>query len=404
MRDAREHAVHVVRTLREAGHEAVFAGGCVRDMLLGGEPDDYDVATDAVPARVRELFGRKRTLAVGEAFGVIVVLGDRPSPDEPPVQVEVATFRADGEYADGRRPKDVRFSSAEEDAQRRDFTINGLFYDPLGDRVLDYVGGRADLEAGVVRAIGDADARLSEDKLRSLRAVRFATRFGFRLDAATAKAVRRNADGLRQVSRERVAQELAKMLRHPRRADAVAMMADLGLLPYAVPQAPEPAAAARSHLEALKEPSLAAALVALLRGVDAAGVRAACRGLKLSNRVCEEAAWLASNRGRLADWESTELADRKTLLANEHAGSLLELERAGGVDVSAATAYREAAGEGVLDPPPLVTGDDLIARGLKPSKRFKEILEAVRRRQLNEELAGRDAALAEVDRLVGYRG
>ena len=169
---ARAFAAEVVRRLREAGHEAYFAGGCVRDCLLGRVPADYDVATAATPDQVRHLFGRGRTLAIGAAFGVITVLGPRQAG-----QIEVATFRADQAYTDGRHPAGVTFCSAREDAQRRDFTINGLFLDPLNDEVHDFVGGRNDLAAGIVRAIGVPAMRFGEDHLRMLRAVRFTAFF-----------------------------------------------------------------------------------------------------------------------------------------------------------------------------------------------------------------------------------
>src|SRR3954469_10452800 len=163
---AREFAIDVVRRLREAGHQSLWAGGCVRDQLLGQMPKDYDVPTDAVPDRVREVFGRRRTLAIGASFGVITVLGP-----ERAGQIDVATFRRDAAYSDGRHPDAVSFSDAENDAQRRDFTINGLFFDPIAEQVIDYVGGQDDLQRHVIRAIGDPLARIAEDKLRMLRAV-----------------------------------------------------------------------------------------------------------------------------------------------------------------------------------------------------------------------------------------
>src|SRR4051812_6760839 len=204
----RADAAAVVRRLRGAGHVAYFAGGCVRDLLLGRDPKDYDVATDAPPDRVRGLF--RRTQAVGQAFGVILVYEGRS-------QVEVATFRSDGAYLDGRHPTGVRFTTAEEDAQRRDFTINGLFLDPLkdaplDDQVIDYVGGRADLRAGIVRAIGDPERRFGEDFLRLLRAPRFAARLGFTIEPNTAAAIRRHAAQLSRISPERVGEELRTML------------------------------------------------------------------------------------------------------------------------------------------------------------------------------------------------
>ena len=217
----------VVRVLREAGFDAYFAGGCVRDMLMGVESADYDVATSATPDQVGKLF--RHVLRVGAAFGVAVVIVKRK-------KVEVTTFRSDVSYTDGRRPDAVRFSTPQEDASRRDFTINGMFFDPLADRVIDYVGGQDDLRARVVRTIGLPDERFGEDYLRMLRAVRFATRFDFALDAATADAIRRHAAKITSISGERILDELTKMLLHPRAADALAMLADLRLAHYILPE------------------------------------------------------------------------------------------------------------------------------------------------------------------------
>ncbi len=178
---ARRFAVWIVQKLHDAGFEALWAGGCVRDELLGLVPHDYDVATNATPDEVRSCFGTRRTLAIGAAFGVVTVLGGREEG-----QIEVATFRCDAAYSDGRRPDSVSFSTAREDALRRDFTVNGMFYNPLTHEVIDYVGGRRDLEAGVVRAIGNPLERFAEDKLRMLRAARLASTFGFRVDPDTA--------------------------------------------------------------------------------------------------------------------------------------------------------------------------------------------------------------------------
>src|SRR5436190_8701533 len=198
-----EDAVEIVKRLRSAGHVAYLAGGCVRDLLLGLEPKDYDVATDAPPERVRKLFNN--TQAVGAAFGMILVrLGGS--------QIEVATFHADMEYEDGRRPVGVRFTSAEEDAKRRDFTINGLFLDPIDDRVIDYVGGQDDLSAKILRAIGEPNHRFEEDHLRLLRAVRFASRFGLIIHPTTADAIASHAPSLTRISPERVGEGLRLML------------------------------------------------------------------------------------------------------------------------------------------------------------------------------------------------
>jgi poly(A) polymerase len=191
----RDLALDVVRRLRAAGFEALWAGGCVRDQILGIPPKDYDVATSAEPEQVRDVFGRRKTLAIGQSFGVITVVGPRGSG-----QIDVATFRRDAAYSDGRHPDQVTFTTAEQDALRRDFTINGLFYDPIESRVIDYVGGQEDLREGIVRAIGDPRERIAEDKLRMLRAVRFAARFDFALDERTLTAVQEQAHELVIVS------------------------------------------------------------------------------------------------------------------------------------------------------------------------------------------------------------
>lgn len=224
----RELAIQVVRRLRDAGFVAYWAGGCVRDELLGLPPADYDVATSARPEQVRIVF--RHTVEVGLSFGVVEVLGPKP------LKIQVATFRSDGVYSDGRRPDSVEFGSAEKDAQRRDFTINGMFFDPLENRLIDYVGGQADLKSKTLRAIGDAGHRIAEDKLRMLRAVRMATRFELALDPATAAAIRAMASEITVVSAERIADELRKLLVHPRRADGLRLMDDLNLIKPILPE------------------------------------------------------------------------------------------------------------------------------------------------------------------------
>lgn len=225
---ARATAMSIVSRLRAAGHEAYFAGGCVRDELLGLQPTDYDIATNATPPQIKAIFSHSH--AVGEHFGVMLVHLDE-------CVVEVATFRADGSYSDSRRPDSVTFTTAEADAQRRDFTINALLLDPsntpgtegIRGRVIDYVGGLDDLHARIIRAVGDPDQRLNEDHLRALRAVRFTARLGFTLDPATADAITRHARDLRGVSRERIGEELRRMLAHPSRAAAVRLLQALKL-------------------------------------------------------------------------------------------------------------------------------------------------------------------------------
>ena len=228
----RKFALDVVRQLRQAGYEALWAGGCVRDELLGKTPNDYDVATSAKPEQVREVFGHRRTIPIGAAFGVITVQGP---PDAG--MIEVATFRQDANYSDGRHPDGVTFTNAEEDAKRRDFTINGLFYDPVAQRVIDYVGGENDLRAGIVRAIGNPHERIDEDKLRMLRAVRFTATFGFELDVATSESIRRHAPSITIVSAERIAAEMRRMLVHKSRSQAVTLLDAAGLLRIIMPEA-----------------------------------------------------------------------------------------------------------------------------------------------------------------------
>jgi tRNA nucleotidyltransferase/poly(A) polymerase len=226
-----DFAVLVVETLRKAGHTALLAGGCVRDFVMGRHPKDYDVATDARPEQVRQLFGPRRTLAVGQAFGVIVVLAPRRIG-----QIEVATFRKDLGYSDGRHPDGVAYSTAEEDARRRDFTINGLFLDPTSGRITDYVGGLADIEHRIVRAIGDADARFGEDKLRMLRAVRFATTLGFAISPDTLAAIQTQAASITCVSHERIGWEMRRMWTHPTRSESLRLLHHSGLLYVLIPE------------------------------------------------------------------------------------------------------------------------------------------------------------------------
>jgi len=228
----REFAVEVVRQLREHGFEAYWAGGCVRDQLLGRAPYDYDVATSAHPEEIRRVFKHRKTLAVGAAFGVMTVLGTRGAG-----QIEVATFRQDVGYSDGRHPDRIAFSSPEQDAQRRDFTINGMFYDPLENRIIDFVGGEADLKNRIVRAIGDARQRIAEDKLRMLRAVRFASIFDFRLEANTRDAICDMAPQVTVVSAERIADEMRIVLVHPARIRAIELLKTSGLLQAILPDA-----------------------------------------------------------------------------------------------------------------------------------------------------------------------
>ena len=227
----RHFALDVVRQLRTAGFEAYWAGGCVRDELLGRKPKDYDVATNATPPEIRALFGHQRTLPLGVVFGVITVLGPRLAG-----MIEVATFRQDAEYSDGRHPDRVTFSSAREDAARRDFTINGMFFEPVGGKVIDFVGGQADLQNRLIRAIGSPRLRFGEDKLRMLRAVRFTAALGFSLDAETAATVREMAGQITVVSPERIAMEMRRVLTESGRVHGIRLLVELGLAAAVLPE------------------------------------------------------------------------------------------------------------------------------------------------------------------------
>lgn len=395
----REFASDVVRRLRQAGYDAYWAGGCVRDELLGLTPADYDVATNATPDQVTALF--KRTVEVGASFGVVEVIGPRQR-DGSMFKVQVATFRNDGQYSDGRRPDSVTFSTAAEDAQRRDFTINGMFFDPLEQRVLDYVGGQADLHAKVLRAIGDPYARFREDKLRLLRAVRMAARFGFPIEAQTLAAIQAMAPEIVQVSAERIAEELRKMLVHPARGWALHELRERGLLAAIIPElraveAPLWATIVRV-LETLAEPrwpdsqpvSFPLALAALLHTMPLKTVSAVCLRLKLANVEKGRTEWLVKYRDTLQHAPQMLRSQLYPLLVQPGIGELLALQRTlalvagescAAVDWCEATLRQTPLD--VLNPPPLLTGDDLLALGLKQGPQFKVILDTLRAAQLD---------------------
>ncbi|QDT17858.1 CCA tRNA nucleotidyltransferase [Alienimonas californiensis] len=400
----RDFAVHVAGELSRAGHVALFAGGCVRDRLLGKAPKDYDVATDAPPAAVRKLFGRRRTLAVGESFGVIVVLPDRqrfPGAQ----QVEVATFREETGYADGRRPDAVRFSTPEADAQRRDFTINGLFENPATGGVIDYVAGAADLKAGVLRAIGDPAERMREDKLRLLRAVRFAATLKFTLDPSTADAVRSEADGLPSVSGERIGAEMRRILADPQRAAGVRLLEEVALLGPVAPAVDALPAERRERtvavLDALgAEPvPFPLGLAALL--IEVGSVRKTAAAWRLSNDEAQRAGDLLADATALDGFDALPPHRKKRLLARDHAADLIALtaalRRADGrptVDADAAAAYLAAHAREELAPAPLLTGADLIAAGMRPGPEFKALLDRAYDAQLDGRVRTTEDALA----------
>ena len=411
----RDDATAVVRRLRDAGHVAYFAGGCVRDELLGLTPKDYDVATDAPPQRVRQLFAN--TQAVGAAFGVILVRLGRST-------IEVATFRTDGTYTDGRRPDTVTFATAEADAQRRDFTINGLFLDPLdGNKVIDYVGGRADLDAKLIRAIGNADDRFAEDGLRLLRAVRFASRLGFPIEPKTADAIRHHAAELPRISPERVGDEMRRMLTSRGRIQAVGTLHDLGLaeqmfrlMPIDGNHPPSLGPLAAVYLVGSRCFGAAMAGLALDWRWQRAGghvdprqwltktevthaVQAVRRALKLSNEELSDMEGTLIGTGTMAVEPEPGIAAKKRFLATATAAPAMDLLAA-----MAAVGLRgrrfnpplqelAALSKADVAPPPLVTGDDLTAAGATPGPAFKRALDAAYDAQLEDRVTDRSAAL-----------
>ena len=400
---AKQFALQVVQRLREAGFESLWAGGCVRDMLLGREPNDYDVATAATPEQVREVFGRRRTLAIGAAFGVITVLGSKQQG-----QIEVATFRCDAEYSDGRRPDSVSFSTAEEDAQRRDFTINGLFYDPLAEQVIDYVAGQADLQAGVIRAIRDPFERIAEDKLRMLRAVRFAATFDFQLEAQTRAAICQQAGALQVVSAERIAAEMQRMLVHPQRCRAMELLRDCQLLVEVLPEAkrfdeqPSTWSETRDVLERLASPCFPVVFAALIRLLVKAGDGAAARTIgkrwKLSNDDLKLTAFLIAHVAEIRTADQVAWPQLQRILIHDNIQDLMALAEAVAVTCEDPPAGLERCREKLelpqqkLNPPLLLDGNDL-RQLIQPGPVFKEILTAVRDAQLEGQLTSQSEAL-----------
>ncbi|MGA8499966.1 MAG: CCA tRNA nucleotidyltransferase [Candidatus Sulfotelmatobacter sp.] len=443
----KEFAISIIQTLRQQGFLAYLAGGCVRDLLLKREPVDYDVATSATPAQVMEIF--PDTYAVGAQFGVVLVplpdvliddqrisIGEGALPKSR--AVEVATFRSDLGYSDGRRPDEVRFSlDPREDVARRDFTINGMMLDPVSGEVLDFVGGRRDLEAGIVRTIGDPELRFAEDKLRMLRAVRFAARFEYVIEPRTLAAIQRLAHEIQVVSRERVRDELTKMLTEGHGWRAFLLLDESGLLKEVLPeitamkgvqQPPEfhPEGDVFVHTLLLLEnlprpcpPTLAWG--ALLHDVGKpatfrvapdrirfddhvdVGVKIAeeiCARLRFSNHDKAQVLALVDNHMRFGHVTRMKESTLKKFFRLPGFDQHLALHRADSLASHGNLNTYELIRTKLAEIPPekirpaaLVTGDDLIAAGYAPGPRFREILEAVEDAQLDGRLLSRDMAL-----------
>jgi len=433
----KDFAISVVRDLRQRGYQAYLVGGCVRDLLLGREPEDYDVSTSATPPEVMSLFAQ--TYDVGAHFGVVLV----PDSQDSSTQVEVATFRSDLSYSDGRHPDEVRFTKdPREDVERRDFTINGMMLDPIADQVLDFVGGQADLAAGIIRAIGDPPRRFSEDKLRMMRAVRFAARFGYAIEPATLAAIQAHASQIHQVSCERLRDELTRMLTEGHARQAFLLLDETGLLREVLPeiaamkgveQPPQfhPEGDVFVHtlllLENLPHPAPATlAWGALLHDVGKpptfrvapdrirfdghvdVGVKMAeeiCHRLRFSNDDLQQIVALVKNHMRFAQAVQMKESTFKKFVRMPGFDQHLALHRldclASHGDLTSYNFMREkivAMPPDAIHPVPLITGDDLIALGLEPSPRFKQILSAVEDEQLEGRLHSHEEAIQWVQR------
>ena len=424
-----ETARDVVRRLRAAGHVAYYAGGSVRDLLRGQVPKDIDVATDARPDDVQKMF--PRTYAVGAHFGVIVVLEDG-------FQFEVATFRSDGAYLDGRRPGEVHFATAKEDAARRDFTINGMFFDPEGNEVIDFVGGRTDLDARLIRAIGNPSQRFAEDRLRILRAVRFATVLVFEIESSTWDAVVAHAPSITEISAERIREELVRIFMSPQRVRGWDLLDASGLMGAILPeveamkgceQPPQfhPEGDVSKHTRIMlgllpEEASLPLVFSVLFHdigkpptssvdengrirfnGHDRIGAemtKAVMERLRFSRAEIDATVEAVRQHMVFKDVPNMRVAKLKRFMARPTFADELELHR---VDCESSHGMmdnydflrqkrEEFASEPII-PPPLVRGDDLLALGLKPGPKIGEILEAVETRQLEGTLRNREEAL-----------
>jgi poly(A) polymerase len=434
---AREKAISIVRRLRQEGYEAYLAGGCVRDMLLKKLPQDYDITTNAKPEDIRRVF--PKTIPVGEQFGVILVLED----DEP---FEVASFRHDGPYLDGRRPSHVRYGSLEEDVFRRDFTINGMVYDPVEDRVIDLVEGQKDLERRSIRAIGNAHQRFEEDRLRMIRAVRFAASLKFEIDPSTFVAVKQLAATITQISWERIGEEVTRILTEGGARRGFELLDETGLLAVLLPevavmkgteQSPDyhPEGDVFAHtmllLSHLDEPSETLAYGCLLHDIakpvcirqdadritfyghtekGAEMAEEILKRLKRARAVSERVSYLVRNHLRHVQAPQMRLSTLKRFLREDGIEELLELARIDALSSNGDLQYyrfcKERLGElkdEEIRPAPLVRGDDLIALGLTPGPIFADILRQVEDAQLGGELTSREAALEWIQRHYGQR-
>jgi len=390
----KQAATKIVKRLRRHGFEALLAGGCVRDMLLGRRATDYDVATSAKPGDVTRLFDR--TLKVGVKFGVVIVLMQDK-------QVEVATFRTDTDYADGRHPSTVKFATAAEDASRRDFTINGMFYDTINQKVIDYVNGQADLKKKLVRTIGQPRERFSEDYLRMLRAVRFSTQLGFCIEPATWSAICSHAKKIASISGERIAVELEGILANPNREAGASLLFESGLAEVIFPSfSGEQGQVAISVLSNLRgRIDFVLGLAGFFAGCQTDFAVEKCRILKLSRKQTKHLKFLMTNRGRLLEWDMS-LAQLKKYLVQPYFRDLYELQRAiqkaedpSRKGIAALINLRKrirGLGDVELRPKPLLNGHDLIRLGAIPGPALGQLAEELYIAQLEGTLQTQEQA------------
>jgi tRNA nucleotidyltransferase/poly(A) polymerase len=390
----KQAAIKVIKRLSRDGFQALLAGGCVRDMLLSRLAKDYDVATDARPKDVIRLF--KHTLKVGAKFGVVIVLMQDK-------QVEVATFRTDADYADGRHPTSVKFATAAEDASRRDFTINGMFYDPVSQKVIDYVNGQADLKKKLVRTIGQPRDRFSEDYLRMLRAVRFSTQLGFGIEPATWSAICSHARKIASISGERIAVELEGILANPNREAGASLLFESGLAEAIFPRLT--AADAKFAVGVLgflpKRIDFPLGLAALFARCDTDFALEKCRILKPSRSQLKHLKFLLSNRGRLLN-DKMSLAELKKTLSEPYFWDLFNLQKAiqkakgigrkGLMPLLNLRKRIKVLGGVELRPKPLLTGHDLIRLGAIPGPSLGQLAEELYIAQLEGTLQTQEQA------------
>jgi putative nucleotidyltransferase with HDIG domain len=435
---ARDKAVSIVQGLRQKGYEAYFAGGCVRDMLLDKEPQDYDIATSAHPEDVQRLF--TETVPVGAQFGVILVLIEDQA-------FEVASFRHDGPYLDGRHPSEVRYGTLEEDVRRRDFTINGMIYDPIDDSVVDLVGGRNDLAQRRIRAIGEAEKRYQEDRLRMIRAVRFAASLDFTIEAATFAAIQRLAPTITDVAWERIGDEITRILIEGGARRGFELLDESGLLQVLLPeivalkgtrQSPDyhPEGDVFTHtmllLSHLDAPSETLAYGCLLHDVakplcfrqdgermtfyghtekGAVMAEQILKRLKRGRATWEHVSYLVHNHLRHVQAPGMRLSTLKRFLREDGIDELLELARIDALSSNGDLSYYQFCKERLasledeeIRPAPLVRGHDLIELGFTPGPLFAAILRQVEDQQLGGELRNRDEALDWIKRNYSQQG